>query len=133
MDLTLTLVGLLTTTASPLNHGSELSVIKNDAIFVDFGFLVGIPNVNEIMSEITNYVESFDIFLEGERQLKGAGQTGAARIPLHWSRTLHMMNVMLHLLQIKGLYGEQAYEELYVYLKNFLEVCGPFNIAHTTQ
>lgn len=44
-----------------------------------------------------------------------------------------MTSIMLHMLQMKGLYEGQAFEDRNVHLKNFVEVCASLNIAHITQ
>lgn len=45
----------------------------------------------------------------------------------------HVTNVMLHLLQIKGFFGGQPYEDVNLHLNNFMDVCLSFDIAPTYQ
>lgn len=59
--------------------------------------------MNQIMSEGTNNMESFDVLLDGESKPKGVGQMRATHIPSYKSGTLHMTIVILYLLQFKGL------------------------------
>lgn len=76
--------------------------------------------MNETMSEDTNHVEPFEIPLDRECQLNNIGQVGAIRVPpTHRNRIFHVTCVMLHLLQMKGLYGGDAYKDPYIHLKNF--------------
>lgn len=41
--------------------------------------------------------------------------------------------MMLHPLQIKGLFNGQAHKDANIYLKNFIDVCFPFDISHISH
>lgn len=41
--------------------------------------------------------------------------------------------MMVHLLQMKGLFGGQYHEDDNLHLKNFIDMCLPFEIAHISR
>lgn len=65
----------------------------------------------------------------GESNLNDRGHVSENHFP--WD--IPCDYTMLHVLQIKGLYGGKARKDQYVHLGKFLEVCTPFNIPCTTK
>lgn len=61
-------------------------------------------------------------------------KTSAIRMPpTKGGVFFHMTSVMLYLLQMKGLFGGQAHKDKNIHLKNFIDVCNPFDIAQIPQ
>lgn len=72
---------------------------------------------------------SFD-GVEDMDRLGDAGQENVIRIPpAEENRAFHITSVMLHLLQMKWSFGGEAHEDENLHLKNFIDVCAPFDIA----
>lgn len=75
----------------------------------------------------------FDRHFEYEDHLNDAGCASAICIlPVEGNGVFYVTSVKLHMLKIKGLFGVQAQEYSKLHLKNFIEVCAPFDIAHIT-
>ncbi|KAF3656522.1 hypothetical protein FXO38_14110 [Capsicum annuum] len=61
-----------------------------------------------------------DRYLEDADHLGDAGRASAIRIPsVEGNRVFHITSVMLHLLQMKGLFGVQAHEDANLHLKRY--------------
>lgn len=59
---------------------------------------------------------------------------GSIRLPATVENAVfHVTSMMLHLLQMKGLFGGQPSEDVNRHMKNFLEICQPFNITNISQ
>lgn len=66
--------------------------------------------------------------------LDDVGLARAIRIPpAEEEGEFHITSEMLHLLQMKGLFGGQPHEDANLHLKNFIDVCSPFDMVHVSQ
>lgn len=85
------------------------------------------------MSDNARILGSFNDLLDDEKKLNEIGFSSSICIPLtQGNDVFHVKRVMLHMLKIKGLFGEQSYEDPNFHLKNFIKVCSPFDIAYIT-
>ncbi|XP_047249943.1 uncharacterized protein LOC124885733 [Capsicum annuum] len=82
----------------------------------------GDHSVNATMSNNTSNIGPFEIPFDDKGQLNDAGQMIAILIPpTNGNGVFHVASVMLLMLQMKWLYGGQAYEDTNVHLKNYVE------------
>jgi len=86
------------------------------------------------MSQHDSNTGMIDVYLENKDHLSDAGQASAIRIPLvEINIVFHIISVMIHLLQMKGLFSGQAHEDTNLHLTNFVKVCSPFDMPHISQ
>lgn len=72
--------------------------------------------------------------MDAECQLRDKGQAGAICLPQTAGNTIFNVTItMLHLFQMKRLYGGQYHEDPHNHLKISLILCGPFTFPNITQ
>ncbi|KAF3634700.1 hypothetical protein FXO38_25011 [Capsicum annuum] len=79
-------------------------------------------SIHGTMSDNASQIGSFENPLDDEGQLNDFGYSSAICIPLtHGNNIFHVTSIMLHMLQMKGLFGGQSYDDPNLSLKNFVE------------
>lgn len=86
------------------------------------------------MSNNASNVETFDGPFNDKKELHDMRYAKAICItPNQENRVFHVSSIMLHMLQMNGLFEGQAHEDSNFHLMNFMEVCASFDIAHISQ
>lgn len=85
------------------------------------------------MSNNVNDDAIYEGNMEDDEYLDCVGLASANRLsPTVDNVVYHVTRIILHLLQMRGLYDGQPDEDANVHLKNFTKVYNPFNIANIT-
>lgn len=83
------------------------------------------------VSQHGSNISTTDGQLEHDDHLRDAGRETTIYIPsLEGNGVFHDICLILHLLQMKGLFRDQAYKDTNIYLKKFIVTCNSFEIAH---
>lgn len=86
------------------------------------------------MSSQGSEIVSNEGYMEDNGPLRDVRQNGAIHSPpIVGNVVFHVTSTMLHLLQMKGLYGRKAHEEPHDHLKNFIDVCGLLTFKNIPQ
>ena len=73
------------------------------------------------LDENSSDTTTYDGQLKDDDHLGDTGRASAIRLlPMVGNTKFHVTSTMLHLLQMKGMFGGQSYEVLNMYLNNFI-------------